>query len=507
MPDVVMAGIANWVALVALAAALASAADMAWLSIRLDIPYGADSGRVYFGTDTHSSALLLGSLAGALACRMRITTPRSARVLAFAHRVPVLRGAFWSDLVAIGSLVWLIQIATTVDEFTPWLFRGGFLLIGALCTALVATTPRRLSLIPWALERRPVRWLGTRSYSVYLWHWPVAVVTRADLDIALHGTPLFLLRTSVTFGLAELSYRFVEQPLRAKGWSAVVAALRWHRLPGRTRFRLAPAVGTFVLFAVVSLSTALAYPPPPIPADPIAVRAELAPPTSLSGEPNTILSPRVLEQVPLGSPDPESTPTDVLPPDGASSMPSSASRSASAPAARAARRPSARPRPSPSPAAASTLAISAFGDSVMLGAAGTLEAAFPHLAISAVEGRQARDVFNDIAAHRASHTLGQIVIVHAGDNGIISPSDLEATLSSLADRTLVIVMTDRVPRDWEAPNNDLLRRVVPKFANARLVDWNRLSAHHRDWFYADGLHLPPVGQTAFANAVVAAVTS
>jgi hypothetical protein len=149
--------------------------------------------------------------------------------------------------------------------------------------------------------------------------------------------------------------------------------------------------------------------------------------------------------------------------------------------------------------------VSAFGDSVMLGASPELAAAIAHLTVSAVEGRQARDVFADIANRRQSGTLAPSVVIHTGDNGIISPDDLSSTLSSLSNRRRVVLLTDRVTRDWQGPNNDILRSMVGRFHNVVLVDWYAVSNRHKDWFYNDGLHLRPSGARAYAAAVAAAL--
>jgi hypothetical protein len=143
----------------------------------------------------------------------------------------------------------------------------------------------------------------------------------------------------------------------------------------------------------------------------------------------------------------------------------------------------------------------------MLGAAPQLRATIAHVSVSAVEGRQARDVFADIAQHQVAGTLGACVVIHTGDNGIIAPADLSRALASLHDRSRVVVLTDRVARDWQGPNNDTLHAVVPRFPNAVLVDWYGIANPHRDWFYRDGLHLRPPGQRAYAEAVAAALSA
>jgi peptidoglycan/LPS O-acetylase OafA/YrhL len=449
------------VAGVAAVLAAASTLAMVLISVHDDVPYGADSGRVYFGTDTHSMGLFLGAAAGALATRGAVP---------FARR-RLLRGAFLTDLAAAIALILLVQIMVGVDEFTPGLYRGGFLAASVLCVVVVAAVPRRLSALGWLLERAPLRWLGSRSYSIYLWHWPVAVVTRPNVDLTLPGWQVFWLRTVLTVGLAEASFRLVEQPFRIGGLSGILHAWGWPRLSSTARARVVPAAVAGVLVVVGSLVSVFAYSAP-------------SPALASSGR----------------TPAPATT---TSAPATTTSAPASPRPAARTPRARAAASPSTSTPSATEPPPAPT--VSAFGDSVMLGAAPELRAVIAHISVSAIEGRQARDVFADIAQHEAAGTLGTSVVIHTGDNGIIPPDDLSRVLASLRDRTRVVVLTDRVPRDWQAPNNETLHAVVARFPNAVLVDWYTIANPHRDWFYKDGLHLLPPGARAYAVAVVAAL--
>ena len=84
-----------------------------------------------------------------------------------------------------------------------------------------------------SLGSQPMRYLGQRSYGLYLWHWPVFMVTRPGLDLALDGMALLGLRLAITIGIAELSYRFVEMPIRRGALARWRAARRTPRSPGR----------------------------------------------------------------------------------------------------------------------------------------------------------------------------------------------------------------------------------------------------------------------------------
>jgi len=187
----------RWVPRVALLGGAASALWLAWL-----YDPSQDPTRVYVGSDTRLSGLLLGAALAAV-------VPAFATPKPLGQAARIVREA----LAALGfsTLVWLVCRSTGHD---PMLYRGGLLLVdfasAALIVGLVAPTAmaRVLGARPWA-------WLGRRSYGLYLWHWPIFAVTRPEFDSPLHGASLLALRLGLTFAAAELCYRFVEQPIRA----------------------------------------------------------------------------------------------------------------------------------------------------------------------------------------------------------------------------------------------------------------------------------------------------
>jgi peptidoglycan/LPS O-acetylase OafA/YrhL len=186
----------------ALCIALAGAVGSALLMATLYQP-GVDPSRVYYGTDTRVAGLLFGAALAFVWVPGRI--PRWAGQIK-----PLLLDI--AGVVALGALVWFYL---QLDQYQPFLFRGGFVLV-ALATAvviLVAVHPHT-HLGPHLLGWRPVRWIGVRSYSIYLWHWPVFMLTRPELDVPVTGLPLLALRLAATIVLADLSYRFVETPIR-----------------------------------------------------------------------------------------------------------------------------------------------------------------------------------------------------------------------------------------------------------------------------------------------------
>jgi len=445
----------RWLVVLAGLLAVASVAWMWVIADRQNLPYGASTSRVYFGSDTHTTGLFLGSAAGAFVALLHERHGVPAR-----SRRP---GPQWTDVVGLAALGTVIFEFFHVNEFSPHLYRGGFLTVDLLALIAVLCAVRASSLFGRVLDLRPIRWIGQRSYAIYIWHWPVAVITRPGLD--MHG-PVWLLnagRVALILGLAELSYRLIEVPLRAgtlRSWTSRLGLLRRQ-------------VATVMLTAAVAgllvagTGTSRAEPPRTIALPSLAPLA--TPPTLPSGTEPVSRSPATMLSTPpaLGVAPPAAT--------------------------------GATPPPPTKPA------LSAYGDSVLLGAATPLRSATSHLHLDAVEGRPAYDVLDDVAADARAHRLAPDVLIHVGDNSVIDPGQLRATLRALTGHH-VVLMTLRVPRDWQDPNNQIIRSMATQFPYVSVVDWCRLSGGSNDWLYADGLHLTPDGAVAYTRLVIDAFT-
>ena len=90
---------------------------------------------------------------------------------------------------------------------------------------LVVAVSRPGAILGRLLGCGPLRWLGARSYGIYLWHWPIMQLTRPGVDVALHGAPLIVAQAAATIGAAALSYRYVEMPIRNGTGAAATADL------------------------------------------------------------------------------------------------------------------------------------------------------------------------------------------------------------------------------------------------------------------------------------------
>jgi len=143
----------------------------------------------------------------------------------------------------------------------------------------------------------------------------------------------------------------------------------------------------------------------------------------------------------------------------------------------------------------------AVGDSVMLGTVAELGQVFPGILVNAAVSRQASTLADIVEQIHAMGAGRDLTIIHTGTNGDMNPTRFGQMLASLANVRCVVVLNLKVPRRWEASNNAIIAQVTPRFPNTTLIDWNGTGNAHGDWFYNDGFHLRPVGRAAYAALV------
>jgi peptidoglycan/LPS O-acetylase OafA/YrhL len=165
--------------------------------------------RIYFGTDTRAVELLLGAMLA-----VALSSERFRRRLAMRYH--------WRSTVIVAGVVAFVVQAWwwwQLPQSTSWLYQGGFALYAVLSCAVITATALPSGPLRAVMSVGALRWLGARSYGIYLIHWPIFLAVRQtwpDLD----RTVSTVIAVSVTMGLAILSYRFLERPVRAGRWPA-----------------------------------------------------------------------------------------------------------------------------------------------------------------------------------------------------------------------------------------------------------------------------------------------
>ncbi|QTX05464.1 acyltransferase family protein [Agromyces archimandritae] len=436
-----------------------------------------DPTRVYFGSDTHAFGLLAGA-ALALWANGRAPVP-----LRKPWHPAVRRAGTAALAVLLGGGVLVAML--TLDDRHPAAYRGGILAVTVAVAWLIDLAAR--SRLGGLLDARPLAWIGRRSYGIYLWHWPVYVLTVALLPPGAFAGWIAL---AVTVLFAESSYRFLEEPVRRLGFRGALGAFRERigraSLPKRLAGALVPlGAAALVLGTTLALATE---------------------PAQSSASVNIERGIASLEATP-----PAEAPAAEASPESGADVPHEGSASGDAPDARAGLGWNGRPadvRLGPVPMAPRMpegARITAVGDSVMLAAAPELQEAFPGIDIEAAVSRQmwaAPDLLRELDAQ---HRLHDYLVLGLGTNGEIDPGTLDEVLGIIGpDRELVLVNVS-ADREWVPGVNQALSDCARREFRVGLADWQGSIAPHPDFLAEDMIHPGPSGGRIYADAVGAAV--
>jgi peptidoglycan/LPS O-acetylase OafA/YrhL len=487
-----------------LLATLVGAGSSALMMAILYVP-DVDPSRIYYGTDTRASGLLIGAALafvwfpgrGPTEVGMDTSTAGGLRLPSGGQRGRLRHWWGWmapllldvAGIAALGGLVWF---CLRLGEFQPFLYRGGFALVGlATAVVIMATTEPYTRLGAVVLAWGPLRWIGVRSYGIYLWHWPVFMVTRPQLDVPFDALPLLALRLAVTIVIADLSYRYVETPIRTgaleRAWKRLRSAQGFHRWDLVVRW--AGAIVPVLAFCVV-LSIAVAQAKPP------------DPPSYLSST----------EAIHTESPD--NGAADAKTPDAPAPSLANAKRAPSAePKASSNAQTNARQsadKPSPTDEATAGVPVgpvSAIGDSVMLGGAQQLRRSIDNLTVMDAEvGMQVSTAIDILRYRRDTGQLGKVVVVHLGSNGTFTAEQFDEMMQVLEGVPRVVFVNVKVPRIWEQPNNEVLADGVRRYPDqAVLVDWYSATVNRPELFAPDGIHPELAGRRIYANLIAEAI--
>lgn len=449
---------------------LASAAAMA-----LMFDPAADTSRVYYGTDARAAELLCGVLAA-------IAAPRLREILS--GNIPAPGASKGISKVNVVSVAWLAAVivgAFTLTGENPLLYRGGFLLFALLTGLLIICAQNTECIVRRLLSVKPLVWLGQRSFSVYLVHYPLLILMNPATRTTRIAWWEQALQLVVILAVAEVFYRLVERP--------------WSRKPAqqdstaKTRV-LSPAVALSALGAACVLALAFA----PLDWTGIAtaraeqLRPELAQNATSSKDngagnkstesaSNQDAQPNdAAQQKPKEGPIAEKVPKNL---DWKSFTYDEASGTCDA-------------------------RVLMIGDSVTAGAQSGIQAALPNAYIDGVVSRQFY-TFQDVYAQDSANYDPSVVICALGTNGLIrDPQQVQDMINAVGGKPIYFV-TVRVPLELQDRNNQTIRDACAQNDNAGVIDWNGASEGHSEYLVDDGTHLTQAGIDTYAALIRQAI--
>lgn len=420
--------------------AIASAVAMAVLFVP-----ETDATRVYYGTDTHAFGLALGAALG----------------FATANRAPFT--ATWSragrvalQAVGVAALLGVLVIASIMRAEDAFAYRGGLVLVAVLTTVTIAASVQPGSWLGRTLDVPPLRWIGERSYGLYLWHWPVFVLVVAALPSwsreGGEGWALGGIALVITVALSAASYRFVEQPIRREGFVAVLRRL----IPAAIVPGWQAAVAGLAIILVSTGGVA-------------SVVAVASDPGKSEAQAHIEAGIEAIAQLP--------------PPPAAAQTP-------------------AEPREI---VVAQGSQITAIGDSVMLASAKGLYEAFPGIEIDAAVSRPFSSVAKIVAAKLRNGTLRDVILIGLGTNGPIDTSYLDEVRRIAGPDRQVVLMSVYAPRWWIPEVNRALSTYALRHRDVELANWGFIIANQTNLLARDKVHPGPAGGRLYAGSVMEAL--
>ncbi len=429
---------------------------------------------LYLSTFTRSTGILLGA-AFAMVWRPRAIMRSSVRDHAGTLDLVALFG-----FAVLFLQFWFVTVASEDGRADPWLFRGGFLITSVATIAMIAAVTHRYTFAGRLLSIRPLLWIGTRSYGLYLFHWPIYQVIRKVAGVPLTLTE-FIGAMAATVVIAEGSYRFIEMPIRRREFVTWWDSLRRRRNPMPRQVMGVTVVVCLLLLAAGVIRLGLAD------VNPNEVEATLN-----EGAENTTSLEDLLNGAgaAAGTSAPPESPTGTTQPEAAGSVPQSSAATTTT---------------STSTTTTTTLPSEpvdylAIGDSVMLGAAGVLTDR--GYTVDAAKSRQMIEMVPVMEQFGAAELFGDPIVIHLGTNGPFEGETLDALLAPLATVPNVILVNVFANRSWTASNNALLDAKDVEGDNLILLDWFNLAPLcPGSCFAADGIHLNASGQKYYADMI------
>lgn len=420
---------------VVLAAAAASLTAMALLH-----QPGEDASRVYFGSDTHAFGLLLGAALALAIPSARAWRSRSARFLCGAGGV--------LGLAALGVLAGGIHSDSA--RLYPWGFAAAACAAGAVVLAAAQTG----SLFATALSASWPRWVGRRSYGIYLWHMPLISLAMPDGHRAGHAPLRGLAAAVLSVIVAAVSYRWVEEPMRRQGGR--------RRAGSRSSWRPRAMAAAF---AALTLAVAAWGIP----------KAGVGNGNRNSAADDIAAGERALQN------------TAVPRSGGTAHHGGTAHNGGTAHHRRAD-------------------SITAVGDSVMVAAAPALKARFPGIAIDAKVSRQLAAAPAEVRSLAQEKRLNPVLLVGLGTNGVGGRPELEQVIREAGAHRTVVLVTVHGTVDWKDRVNSAIRQAAEAHPNVVPADWDRAVQGKDDLLASDGIHPGPAGARLYAKTVAKALT-
>ena len=401
--------------------------------------------RIYFGTDTRAFSLLVGVVGAILYPMERL------------HAKVTPQQNMLYSVVSLVSIATLITVMIYTSEYNTLLYRGGFLLVAILGLIVIISSGKQHTLMSRLLSFKPVVFIGKISYSLYLWHFPVLVLTTPVSEIGNPNIFFVILRIVLTFAVAIVSYVFVETPIRKLGFKNYINVIfkKLKKRPGKSRKVYAGIVGLVsVLFLMGIFGKSV-----PFISTAFVKEMESNKETQFVNNGNN--KDNNQEKSSDSNKDNKVNKEDKKNSDKKYSS------------------------------------VLVMGDSLTVDIGEKFQGLYPGAVIDGKIGRQLYVAVEEAKSYSKYNNENSAIIFQLGTNGPFTESQIEELVKEF-DKADIYFVNIKVPRAWEKTVNAALKETQEKHSNVKIIDWYSVANSSKDLFEPDRVHL---NQTGIAEMV------
>ncbi|KZU18312.1 Acyltransferase [Lactiplantibacillus plantarum] len=440
----------------------------------------ANTNRVYYGTDTRMFAILLGSGLAFIWPSRELSAD-----IANVNRVTldILGGA---SLIAI---IWMFFQMSGQSDFT---YRGGMLLFTVLSTVLVATVAHPASHLNRVLTNPLFKYVGQRSYGIYLYQFPVMIFYETKVkNIGDHLLLNSLIEVALILIVTELSYRFIENPMRHYDYSRLLVDFKdFLRKPKFNRVTTAIVALTTVLFVI----TAVGFVQQPSKAEAnkkTELQKTIAANSKAADKKNAAALKRQ-KAAQAAAASSKKVATEKMQTKQAEAKLNSKQKQVEK---------EYDLKPQVVLAMANT-DLTAIGDSVLLDVSSDLQDVIPGTVVQGRVGRQVTEVPGIINSLKSQGQLAHNVLLNIGTNGTITDDQAEQVVKLIGKDRQIFWVTAHVPtQSWQNQVNAQIAKIAKKHANVHVIDWHGRAQNQSGWFADDNVHPNTTGNRQLTNLI------
>ena len=453
---------------------LLSALEMAFL-----FGPNVDINRIYYGTDTRFFSLGLGAMLAVIWPTWKLNQNIGKH-----HKIILnVIGA-----VALIGMLWM-ACSSKLNPQQAFPYRGGIFIFSVLTTILVAIIAHPASIWSPLLTNPVFNWIGSRSYGIYLYQFPIMIFFEDKVkNLADHVILYRIIEVALILIVSELTYRIIEKPWGKMTWAKikdhVAKAIDW-----KEKY-IFQKVTTVLAVLVLVVGTMGILKSPQVKAEdpndsPLAKQIKKNRSEQLKD------NKKLIESAKKKNAKPKKPKNTVL-----------AQAKAKAKTHPVNKKFEKYGISQVQLQLAQQIQVTAIGDSVMAGSSQNLKKLMPHAIIDAAVARQLVGTLPLFKQYKDKGALSRNVLVGLGTNGAFQEKDLDYLMKIAGKKRKVFWINVYVPtRAWQSTVNNMLNAAAKKYPNLVVINWHNLAAAHPQWFYGDHTHPDPTGSLYYSTYI------